>query len=51
VAQRLQQLGIKHVRPLAGGFQKWKALGFPLVEAQEVAWPGVTRITNPIASA
>jgi 3-mercaptopyruvate sulfurtransferase SseA len=41
VAQRLQKLGIKRVRPLAGGFQKWKALDYPLVDAQEVAWPVV----------
>jgi len=38
VAQRLQKLDITRVRPLAGGFQKWKDLGYPLAEPTEVAW-------------
>jgi 3-mercaptopyruvate sulfurtransferase SseA len=38
VAQRLQQLGIKRVRPLLGGFAEWKAMGYPLDEPTEVAW-------------
>jgi hypothetical protein len=32
------------VRPLAGGFQKWKSLGYTLVEAQVVAWPSASRV-------
>jgi 3-mercaptopyruvate sulfurtransferase SseA len=38
VAQQLQKLGIKRVRPLQGGFQHWKELGYPLVEPTEIAW-------------
>jgi len=38
VAQKLQKLGIKHVRPLQGGFQGWKELGYPLEEPAEIAW-------------
>ncbi len=30
VARLLMQKGIKHVHPLAGGLQGWRALGFPL---------------------
>jgi 3-mercaptopyruvate sulfurtransferase SseA len=32
VALQLRKLGIRHVRPLLGGFYEWKELGFPLVE-------------------
>jgi len=38
VAQKLQKLGIKRVRPLQGGFREWKELGYPLEEPTEVAW-------------
>jgi rhodanese-related sulfurtransferase len=38
VAQQLQKLGIKRVRPLQGGFGGWRALGFPLIEPTEVVW-------------
>jgi hypothetical protein len=38
VAQQLQKLGIKHVRPLQGGFLGWKKLNFPLVESEIVQW-------------
>jgi rhodanese-related sulfurtransferase len=38
VAQQLQKLGIKRVRPLQGGFGGWKELGFPLAEPADVAW-------------
>jgi hypothetical protein len=38
VAQKVQKLGIKRVRPLQGGFNGWKDIGYPLVEATEVAW-------------
>jgi 3-mercaptopyruvate sulfurtransferase SseA len=32
VALQLRKFGIRHVRPLLGGFYEWKELGFPLVE-------------------
>jgi rhodanese-related sulfurtransferase len=38
VAQKLQKLGITHVRPLQGGYQGWKDLGYPLAEPTDVAW-------------
>jgi membrane protein DedA with SNARE-associated domain/rhodanese-related sulfurtransferase len=30
VAMMLRELGIEHVRPLRGGFDEWKRLGYPL---------------------
>jgi rhodanese-related sulfurtransferase len=33
VAQQLRKKGITRVHPLAGGFNGWKELGFPLQEA------------------
>jgi 3-mercaptopyruvate sulfurtransferase SseA len=38
VAQKLQKLGIKRVRPLQGGFGEWKDLGYPLEHPTTVAW-------------
>jgi 3-mercaptopyruvate sulfurtransferase SseA len=38
VAQKLQKLGIKRVRPLQGGFHGWKDLGYPLEDSTEFAW-------------
>jgi 3-mercaptopyruvate sulfurtransferase SseA len=38
VAQQLQKLGIKRVRPLQGGFGGWKELDYPLSEPTEVVW-------------
>jgi 3-mercaptopyruvate sulfurtransferase SseA len=35
VALQLRKHGIRHVRPLLGGFHEWKKLGFPLVEIPE----------------
>jgi 3-mercaptopyruvate sulfurtransferase SseA len=32
VALQLRKFGIRHVRPLLGGFYEWKELGFPLVD-------------------
>ncbi len=32
MAQKLKQLGITRVRPLAGGFHAWRERGFPLQE-------------------
>jgi hypothetical protein len=42
VALQLRKHGIRHVRPLLGGFYEWKKLGFPLVEISqgELAAPG-----------
>ena len=37
MALQLRKFGIRHVRPLLGGFYEWKELGFPLVE---IAPPG-----------
>jgi len=36
VALQLRKHGIRHVRPLLGGFYEWKKLGFPLVEITEL---------------
>jgi membrane protein DedA with SNARE-associated domain/rhodanese-related sulfurtransferase len=33
-AMSLHKLGIERVRPLRGGYDEWKRLGFPLVEAR-----------------
>ncbi|HEY7405394.1 MAG TPA: hypothetical protein VIB39_17845 [Candidatus Angelobacter sp.] len=38
MAQKLQKLGIKRVRPLQGGFHQWKELGYPLADPSDVAW-------------
>jgi membrane protein DedA with SNARE-associated domain len=35
-AMTLHKLGIERVRPLRGGFDEWKRLGFPLVEVPPV---------------
>jgi len=32
VALQLRKHGIRHVRPLLGGFYEWKKLGYPLVD-------------------
>jgi membrane protein DedA with SNARE-associated domain/rhodanese-related sulfurtransferase len=34
-ALTLRKMGIRHVRPLRGGYDEWKRLGYPLVEIQE----------------
>ncbi len=39
MALQLRKHGIRHVRPLLGGFHEWKKLGFPLVELPEPAAP------------
>jgi 3-mercaptopyruvate sulfurtransferase SseA len=39
VALQLRKHGIRHVRPLLGGFHEWKKLGFPLVEIAEAHAP------------
>jgi rhodanese-related sulfurtransferase len=33
VALQLKKLGIVRVRPLEGGFDKWRELGYPMVDA------------------
>lgn len=40
VAMTLHKLGIDRVRPLRGGFDEWKRLGFPL----EAVPPGITMV-------
>jgi rhodanese-related sulfurtransferase len=40
VAQ-LKALGVLRVRPLAGGFNGWKKLSFPLMETEGVQWRAV----------
>ncbi len=32
MALQLRKHGIRHVRPLLGGYYEWKKLGYPLVE-------------------
>jgi 3-mercaptopyruvate sulfurtransferase SseA len=47
VALQLRKHGIRHVRPLLGGFHEWKSLGFPLVDIQELGGqlsPGDNRL-------
>lgn len=39
MAMKMRQLGIHRVRPLKGGFDGWKQLGFPLVELVELDEP------------
>jgi rhodanese-related sulfurtransferase len=41
VAMMLQKLGIERVRPLRGGYDEWKRLGFPL---------DPVRVDHPVAS-
>ncbi|HLZ00469.1 MAG TPA: hypothetical protein VKT33_15525 [Candidatus Angelobacter sp.] len=38
MAQQLKALGVLRVRPLAGGFNGWKKLSFPLTEIEGVQW-------------
>jgi len=39
VALQLRKFGIRHVRPLLGGFHEWKDLGFPLIDIPAPALP------------
>ena len=50
MAQKLQALGIKHVRPLQGGFLGWKKLHFPLVESEIVQWNAATQAASKLQS-
>ena len=34
MALKLRKVGIRHVRPLLGGFYEWKKLGYPMVETE-----------------
>ena len=46
MALRLRNLGIYRVRPLRGGYEEWKRLGYPLVDiAPESLTPAVTTIS------
>jgi rhodanese-related sulfurtransferase len=42
VALLLQQKGVKHVLPLAGGLKAWTARGFPVSSPKEVPPAGKT---------
>ena len=37
VALALRRIGIERIRPLRGGFDEWKELGYPLMELEESA--------------
>lgn len=37
MALRLRQMGIHRVRPLRGGYDAWKRLGYPLVDIEQTA--------------
>jgi membrane protein DedA with SNARE-associated domain/rhodanese-related sulfurtransferase len=40
IALRLKAMGITRVRPLLGGFDAWKRLGYPLEDATDrIGWP------------
>ncbi len=41
VAMTLHKLGVERVRPLRGGFDEWKRLGYPM----EAVQPGITMVT------
>jgi membrane protein DedA with SNARE-associated domain/rhodanese-related sulfurtransferase len=52
VAMQLHRFGIYRVRPLRGGFDGWKALGFPLQEyVQDVPTSGTTVSITSLTSA
>ncbi len=40
-AMRLHKLGVERVRPLRGGYDEWKRLGFPLEDVAPVTTPRV----------
>lgn len=35
MALQLRKHGIRHVRPLLGGFHEWKDLNFPMINIEE----------------
>jgi 3-mercaptopyruvate sulfurtransferase SseA len=47
VALQLHRLGITRVRPLRGGFDGWKAAGYPLFDYVEVAGIAVPESITP----
>jgi 3-mercaptopyruvate sulfurtransferase SseA len=49
VALQLRKFGIRHVRPLLGGFHEWKELGFPMVEINQAVAEAAASHT-PIAA-
>ncbi len=51
-ALKLRRVGIERVRPLAGGFEAWKSLGFPLVdyEAPRVIAEGALAEDSPVSA-
>jgi membrane protein DedA with SNARE-associated domain/rhodanese-related sulfurtransferase len=44
-AMTLQKLGIERVRPLRGGYDEWKRLGFPLDQIPPARLPGQPLVT------
>lgn len=38
MAQKLQKIGVRKVRPLQGGFAGWKELGYELQDPSDIAW-------------
>ncbi len=52
VAMQLHRFGIYRVRPLRGGFDGWKALGYPLQDyVQDVPTSGTTVSITSLTSA
>jgi 3-mercaptopyruvate sulfurtransferase SseA len=53
VALRLRHVGVVRVRPLAGGFEAWRAAGFPVepLPPAPAATPPVAGVTDAGARA
>jgi 3-mercaptopyruvate sulfurtransferase SseA len=49
VALQLKKAGIRNVRPLAGGFQAWRDLSFPVEPASAEFIPAGAVEQNPTA--
>jgi 3-mercaptopyruvate sulfurtransferase SseA len=49
VALQLKKAGIRNVRPLAGGFEAWRSLGFPIEPAGANFTPAGTVERNSTA--
>ena len=50
VAMDLRRAGIYRVRPLRGGFEEWKKLGFPLMEYEEEQHSEGSPAVHPVTS-
>jgi 3-mercaptopyruvate sulfurtransferase SseA len=51
VALQLKKAGIRKVRPLAGGFEAWRHLGFPIEPVHADVTPAGTVDKNSMAGA